>query len=1394
MTRTATPAAPPATPPVAAPPRRSGLRWLAAALLAFLVVLTAVIGAAAWLLRTEAGTAWLLTRLPGVQAEGIRGALLGPDFEAQRLVVQWAPQASLSIDGLQARELRWSWRPAPGAWLGLRAATVQAERITVLTGPAADTPPTPPTLPPTLRLPLQAEIARVQVGELQIDALTPLRGLSLKLQIGAEHRIDELAFSWDRLRAQGGALRLAADAPYALQGALQLVGIDGTAPPWQAALQAEGVLDRLRATARLSGESPRGSAAPTLDLSAELAPLRPWPLLALSARTQALDLSALASGMPQTRLSGRADLQGGGAGQPLNATVALENVLAGPWDAGRLPIARAELTLAADLQARDRVELSAFDLRLGEGGNGGRWRGSGLWQGDTLALDMRLDGVRPQRLHRAAPAAHLSGPLVLSVRGLPSPADAEPRLDLAALAGDLRGTLDGRLDGKPQALRLGIDASAADGRLLLRSLRAQAGAASAQARLDAQRGRGGSWRLGAKATLEQFDPLLWWPGIEGSARPGQPKGANRLTADAELDLLVPAGAAAMEPLDLAKRLGGRGGLQVQDSLLAGVPMKGSLQLEQEGAGAATISRLQADMRLGGNRLVLEGRGKLRGDGSDDRLHAELQAPDIGTLAPLLQWLPALAEWVPRQGRIDATADAEGRWPALRTQGRLDAEAVRVGPLALGDAGVDWRLATAGEASMSLQAEVTALQWEEGRAEELRADIQGTLASHRIELAATLAGAPPAALARVLGQQARAGTRADLQIAGRFTPAAGGGGLWQGDLQRLSVGGWDRDIAAAAGTNGGEWLDARALRAELQFGGGGTLLGAFVEPGQVRLAGTATLAWQQAAYDARGRRPAFALRAALQPLEVAPLLARAQPDLGWGGDLKMGGRIEISAADELRADVVLERAEGDLRIGPEGGALSLGLTGLRLALAADGGLWTVTAVMAGRTLGEVAGAVNVRTRPQALWPHADAPIEGVIEARVADIGIWNAWVPAGWRIAGALQTTATVGGRFGAPEYSGTLVGTGLGVRNVLQGVNVQDGQLALALQGDTARIDTFTLRGGDGTLTLSGGATFGEAPQARVTVTADDFRVLGRVDRRLVASGSAVLQLQADQLELDGRFVVDEGLFDITRADAPALDPDVTILRAEDRDADDAAATQAPRRRALVNVEVDLGRQLKLRGRGLDTLLRGQLRVSTPGGRLAVHGTVRTENGTYAAYGQKLEIARGIVEFSGPPDNPRLDILALRPDIDEVIGVAITGGVQAPRVRLHSETDMSEVDKLSWLVLGRAPDGLGQNDLLLLQTAALALLAGEGESQTDQVIRGLGLDEFSVRQTDGEVRDTVITVGKQLTRRWFVAYERGVNAASGNWQLIYRVARRITVRVQSGEDSALDVIWVWRID
>jgi translocation and assembly module TamB len=229
-----------------------------------------------------------------------------------------------------------------------------------------------------------------------------------------------------------------------------------------------------------------------------------------------------------------------------------------------------------------------------------------------------------------------------------------------------------------------------------------------------------------------------------------------------------------------------------------------------------------------------------------------------------------------------------------------------------------------------------------------------------------------------------------------------------------------------------------------------------------------------------------------------------------------------------------------------------------------------------------------------------------------------------------------------------------------------------------------------------------------------------------------------------------------------------------------------------LNLNVTLGERLRLRGRGLDTGLRGELHITSPGGRLAVNGTVRTADGTYAAYGQKLSIDRGLISFNGPVGDPRLDIEATRPNLDVRVGVAVSGSATNPRVRLFSQPELSEIDKLSWLVMGRASDGLGRTDTALLQRAALALLAGEGGGLTNPLTQALGLDEVSVRQTEGEVRQTVVALGKQLSRRWYVGYERGLNATSGSFQLVYRIAQRFTLRAQSGLDNSLDLVWAWR--
>ncbi len=168
--------------------------------------------------------------------------------------------------------------------------------------------------------------------------------------------------------------------------------------------------------------------------------------------------------------------------------------------------------------------------------------------------------------------------------------------------------------------------------------------------------------------------------------------------------------------------------------------------------------------------------------------------------------------------------------------------------------------------------------------------------------------------------------------------------------------------------------------------------------------------------------------------------------------------------------------------------------------------------------------------------------------------------------------------------------------------------------------------------------------------------------------------------------------------------------------------------------------------------------------------------------GRTWPSSAGVVTFSGAVDNPRLDILALRPNLDIAVGVAIAGSASAPRIRLYSEPDLPDNEKLSWLVLGRAPEGLAGADTALLQAradGAAGRRRRRGRPTSCCALEPSGRP-FGAADRRRQCASTVLSVGKQISQRWYVGYERGVNATTGNWQLIYRLAQRFTVRAANG--------------
>lgn len=1381
-----------------------------AMLLLTLVLGAALVGGAYALLRSPQGTAWLLSRLPGVDLQGSQGALLSDRFAARRLVVRWDDgQQWAAIDDFVGTGLQWRWHPGRGKWLGLSATGLQARRVVVDTGPVG---PRPIVMPRSLDLPLQLEAAHVAVAELQIDTLPVMhdaRAVDLRLWApgGEGYRARELSFLWERahIRARGA---VAALPPFALD--LQLVAqARGDGPAWTAQASARGPLAAFSFDGTLRGTpATRGAPAPAVELQATVMPLQAWALPRVRLLTRALDLQALSARAPRTALTGQVDLDSRSFTGPLAAVLEFDNALPGRVDQGRVPVRRVQARLRNPGQDRNRLQVEQFDIQFASGNEAaGRWQGSGSWIGTRLQLDTRVEALQPQQLDGRAPAMTLGGPLAIEVQGLPTPdpqAKPTPAPARRALALDLRAALEGRIQGSPMPVALKLDAGASLGagprRVAVRALQLQAGSAHAALTLDLQGGTGGtggsggSWQLRTQGSLADFDPLPWWPGPEGSA---WRRGGHRLFGKWALDLTLPGDTLALAPLALAQAVAGSGRIDIERSQIAGVPLALQLELGQQAPAAAGASgRMKAQLQLGANRLVAQGQGNPLADGRDDRLQLDLQAPQLAQLAPLAALLPDTAPWAPQSGSLQLQATLAGRWPAMRSAGRAQVQDLQAGSSSAQRLQASWDFDTASEQPLRL--ELTGQRIAQGaqRLAQVQAELRGTWRQHRLEFTAALPLQPGAALQSSLALQPGAGALLRLAADGQWAGDGRGGGRFAARAAQVTLLPWSGNglVAAPAAR---PWVDARDLRFALRLTAEHGLQELQADAGRMRLADTATLRWDEVQADLRSAHPAFALRAELEPFLLAPLLARLQPTLGWQGDLRLAAQVNLRVGDKVDADLVFERRDGDLRLAEEDNSIPFGLSEIRLVASAHDGDWQLAGAFAGRTLGEASARLNLRTRPDQRWPDAQTPIDGLVQGHVANIGIWGAWLPPGWRLSGDLRTSATVLGRVGAPDYAGEVRISQVAVRNLLLGVDVTQGDALLRLRGSSAEIEHFTLRGGEGGARISGHIDLAGQGRGELTLQAQRLRVLGRIDRQLTASGRLTLDMPGTLPRLRGSVQVDEGLFDLSRSDAPTLDDDVVLRREGLARTDERnGAPTRPLRLVQVAVDLDLGENVRVRGRGLDTTLGGHLTIgSSSAGRLTLSGTVNAAGGHYAAYGQKLEITRGLLIFGGEAENPTLDVLALRPDIDMQVGVAITGTLQSPRVRLYSDSDMSESDKLSWLVLGRASDGLGRADTALLQRAAVALLAGEGEAPTDALLRNLGLDTLSLRQTgEGNVRETVVSLGKQLSRRWYVGYERGVNATAGTWQLIYRIAQRFTLRAQSGAENSLDLIWVWRLD
>ena len=982
--------------------------------------------------------------------------------------------------------------------------------------------------------------------------------------------------------------------------------------------------------------------------------------------------------------------------------------------------------------------------------------------GGTLAWSAR--GARVDALDVRLPGGGKIGGAMAWTPAAGEPTPTHPIADAAAAGAgtglgrltmllEIAGIDTSRIDGRlPQQVLAGrVEAEGSDTRQTA-SVKLSAGDARVDASgvLEAEATPGAGQQFKLTGHVRQVDPRKF--------HPAAPVARLNLDLDAE-------GVLAAEPAVAAQ-------FKLLNSVFEGRALSGNGRLKVRGESFSDVAIV---LDLAGNRLRAEGDwGRVA-----DRLRVSVDAPALAQLGYGLS------------GRAGAEGELTGGAGAPAGSLQFFGEKLRLpGDVRVAGLNGQARLAAGVDGPFTLSVGVTgvgAVGAEADWVSTARVSADGRRDRHRIELSVNGAEADELSLA----------------LEGGLTIKDGSPPRWQGTLSSLKT--------------LGRFVSQLQAPAALSLGRDEVSLGAAVleagEKGQIRLDDTR---WSLKGSAFKGSLTGLAFGLVSRP--------EGRPRRG-PGPLVLGAEWDVRLADTVEGEARLFRESGDLVVSGDIGT-RLGLERFEARLIARGNRLALSLGALGTELGELSGAFTAqaeRTGTGAWQLAQKGPLLGSAQLKVPSIAWVGRLMRENVETAGSLDAVFSVSGTPDAPVASGSINGRGLQFALVDQGLVLSGGELVADFDRDRLRLSTLrfvsanrvkprdsrvpfaALTATPGQLSASGEIAL-ESGKGVFDFAADRLPLLQREDRWLILSGKGRAHSTWTSLDLDADFRADAGFFAIDDSPPPSLSDDVVLLSRQ---------APAPGRFALtVRLGVKLGDALYLSAMGIDTRLAGALELRmAPGVPLNAVGSISTVGGSYQGYGQRLSIERGLINFQGAVDNPGLNIVALRKGLEVEAGVSISGSARRPQVKLVSDPAVPDPEKLSWIVLGRAPDAGGGADLALLVPAAQALLGGSGGGMTEELSRSLGFDSFSIGQ--GELNSSsrsatsrvlgsgsrissgptvtgqVLSVGKRLSSDLVLSFEQSLGGAESLVKLTYQLGRRVSVVARGGTDNAVDIYYTF---
>lgn len=428
--------------------------------------------------------------------------------------------------------------------------------------------------------------------------------------------------------------------------------------------------------------------------------------------------------------------------------------------------------------------------------------------------------------------------------------------------------------------------------------------------------------------------------------------------------------------------------------------------------------------------------------------------------------------------------------------------------------------------------------------------------------------------------------------------------------------------------------------------------------------------------------------------------------------------------------------------------------------------------------------------QVTDPQGRRNLGGNVNIRNFSLAMINPIFSRGEKAEGKLNANLRLGGNAMSPLLFGQMQLNGIDVDGNFMPFDMQPSQITMNFNGASSTL-LGDIRTQQGQISLNGDADWRQIDNWRARIAAKGSRVRITVPPmvRLDVSPDIVFNATPSLFTLDGnvdipwaRIVVKE-----VPQSAVGVSSDEVMLNRDLK----PEKTQSASIPINSNLNIHVGNNVRLDAFGLKARLTGDLKVAQDKQGLGLNGQINIPEGRFHAYGQDLIVRKGELLFSGPPDQPLLNIEAIRnpesTENDVIAGVRVTGSADQPKAEVFSDPAMSQQEALSYLVRGQGLDS-GQSD----SAAMTSMLIGMGVAQSGQLVGKIG-ETFGVSNlaldTQGVGDSSQVVVSGYVLPGLQVKYGVGIFDSLATLTLRYRLMPKLYLEAVSGVDQALDLLY-----